>query len=252
MVSLCAPNSKTRSLRARRGVLVGLLLLAVAGLAGGCGGAGSNGGGNGGGDDRGGDDGGGSDTTPPAAPAGLAADAADGAVGLSWDAVDDADAYRVYRSTDPTDAAGGNALESGLSATTYDDPSVTNGTTYYYRVTAVDEAGNESDGSSEVAGTPFAAPTGLAGTSGDAQVQLGWNAAAGAREYNVYRSTSPTSGATGNPLTTAVAGTTYVDETPENGTKYYYRVTAVNPEDEESSASNEVGKTPFSEPPSRP
>ena len=38
------------------------------------------------------------------------------------------------------------------------------------------------------------------------------------------------------------------DETAENGTKYYYRVTTVNPEDEESAASNEVERTPFSDP----
>ena len=249
---LVSVRSKTATLSARacRGVWIGFFVFAVAGLAAGCGGAGSNGGGGEGGEGGGG--GGGSDTTPPAAPSGLAADAADEAVGLSWDAVDEADAYRVYRSTSSTSSVSGSALEGGIGSTTYEDPTVKNGTTYYYRVTAVDEAGNESEGSSERSSTPFAVPSGLAGTSGDAQVELGWNEAAGARQYNVYRSTGPTSGAEGDPLATAVAGTTYVDETAENGTKYYYRVTALNPEEEESAASNEIGKTPFSDPPDRP
>ena len=230
-----------------------VLLVSALALGGaGCGGAGPN---TGGGDDGDGGDGGGGgdegDTTAPAAPAGLTTDAGDGAVALSWDAVDDAATYRVYRATAPTDGASGSALDTGLSATSYNDPSVTNGSTYYYRVTAVDEAGNESDGSGEAASTPFAKPTQLTGTSGDGQIKLAWSEAAGAEAYRVYRATASTSGAEGDPLAT-IAPAAYTDTTAENGTKYYYRVTAVNPEDEESAASNEVAKTPFSDPPDRP
>jgi fibronectin type 3 domain-containing protein len=49
-----------------------------------------------------------------------------------------------------------------------------------------------------------------------------------------------------------VAETSYADTTAENGTKYYYRVTSVNPSGAESDASSEVEKTPFSSPPDRP
>lgn len=99
-----------------------------------------------------------------------------------------------------------------------------------------------------------AAPTGLAGTSGDGQVDLEWASSAGADTYNVYRSTSSTDGATGDPITSGVSETAYTDSSDEvtNGTKYYYRVTAVNPEDEESDGSGEIAKTPFSSPPDRP
>ncbi len=48
-----------------------------------------------------------------------------------------------------------------------------------------------------------------------------------------------------------VSEAAYTDTSAENGTKYYYRVTSFNPE-EESSASNEVEKTPFSDPPTGP
>ena len=226
----------------------GLLIVGLTLSGAGCGGAGSNGSGGGGG----GGGGGGSDTTPPAIPGDLTSDASDGAVTLAWDGVDNADTYSVYRSTSSTDGVSGSALDTDLSSTSYDDESAENGTTYFYRVTAVDEAGNESDGSDEVQGTPFAKPTDLEGNSGDSQVGLTWSAAAGAETYNVYRSGSSTDGATGDPLTTGVSDSTYVDSTAENGTKYYYRVTTVNPEDEESPGSNEVGKAAFSDPPDRP
>jgi fibronectin type 3 domain-containing protein len=68
----------------------------------------------------------------------------------------------------------------------------------------------------------------------------------------VYRSASSTDGAEGEPLATGVAETSYSDSTAENGTKYYYRVTSVNPNGAESDASSEVEKTPFSDPPDRP
>ena len=207
----------------------------------GCGGAGANGGN----DD---DDGGGDDTTAPTAPSGLTANADDALVTLSWNAVNDANTYNVYRATSATDSASGSPLATDLTETGYADESADNGTTYYYRVTAIDEAGNESDGSGEVASTPFTAPTELTGTSGNSEIELDWSGATGAASYSVYRSTSSTDGAAGDPLTTGVSQAAYTDTTAENGTKYYYRITSVNPEDEESAASNEVERTPFSDP----
>jgi fibronectin type 3 domain-containing protein len=222
-------------------LLTGVLVAGLSLTSAGCDGGGSNG--NGGPDQQ--------DTTPPSAPSNLAADASDAFVSLSWTAVDDAAAYNVYRATSSTDGVSGSALETGLSRASYADETAENGTTYYYRVTAVDTAGNESDGSGEVQSTPFATPGGLTGQSGDAQIELSWSAAAGAATYNVYRSTTSTGGAEGDPLATDVSQASYTDTAAENGTKYYYRVTAVNPEDEESDASGEVAKTPFSDP-SRP
>ena len=224
-------------------LFVGLSLVGV-----GCGGAGSN---QGGGSDNGdGDgDGDGDDTVVPAAPSGLAADASDGSVELTWESVADAESYNVYRASEsgfePSDP-----LADGQSRTSYTDAGAENGTTYYYVVTAV--ADEEGDPSGEVESTPFAAPSGLEGTSGDAQIKLEWSGGEGAESYAVYRDTESMDGATGDPLESGVSGTSYTDESAENGTKYYYRVTSVNPEDEESSSSNEVGKTPFSDPPDRP
>lgn len=92
------------------------------------------------------------DTTAPAAPAGLTATASDGEVALDWDDnTGDFASYNVYRST--TSGAGFSRVASGLTSSEYLD-TVFSGTTYYYIVTAVDAALNESDNSDEVNATP--------------------------------------------------------------------------------------------------
>ncbi len=101
---------------------------------------------------------GGGDTTPPATPTGLSPTAGDGTVDLDWsdNGEGDLDGYTVYRST----TAGGpyTALNGSLLSTSvYTDNGVTNGTTYYYVVTATDLTGNESADSGEVNATPEAA-----------------------------------------------------------------------------------------------
>lgn len=96
------------------------------------------------------------------------------------------------------------------------------------------------------------APTGLEATSADAHVQLEWDAVSEAHGYTVYRSTSPTSGPSGDPLEQGVVSASYVDLGVVNGTTYYYRVTAVGVEGRESDASDEAAVTPFDEPPGRP
>ncbi|MCS3953320.1 fibronectin type III domain-containing protein [Salinibacter ruber] len=222
----------------------------------GCGGAGSNEEG-GGGDDGGGDDGGGGGTglSAPAVPSGLEATPQDGAAQLSWEASEGADTYRVYRDTSSGVDVSSSALDTGIDQTSYTDDTAENGTEYVYAVSAVASEGGESaesDASEEAEAIPFSAPSGLAGTSRDSEVALSWQGAAGADTYNVYRSTSSTDGAEGEPLATGVAETSYADTAAENGTKYYYRVTSVNPNGTESSASGEVEKTPFSSPPDRP
>lgn len=103
--------------------------------------------------------------------------------------------------------------------------------------------------------TAPAAPSGLEATSGDSEIALSWDAVDGADTYRVYRGTSSGVDASGSPLETGITSVDYVDETAENGTKYFYVVTAVAEEDgetAESAPSNEVEKTPFSDPPDRP
>lgn len=100
-----------------------------------------------------------------------------------------------------------------------------------------------------------ASPTGLEATSQDGAIGLGWDASNEADMYRVYRSTSSGVDATSDPLDTGIGSAEYVDDTAENGTKYFYVVTAVASEGDqtaESDPSGEVEKTPFSDPPDRP
>lgn len=113
--------------------------------------------------------------------------------------------------------------------------------------------GGGSDGGGDL--SPPSSPTDLNATSQDGAIGLSWNAPKGADTYRVYRSTSSGVDPSGSPLETGLSSTEHVDETAENGKTYYYVVTAVVSEGDqtaESDPSGEVEKTPFSTPPDRP
>jgi beta-lactamase superfamily II metal-dependent hydrolase len=96
----------------------------------------------------------GPDVQPPSAPGSLVASAVSSTeIDVSWNASTDnvgVTGYRVYRSTD-----GSTFTSAGsTSSTGFADLGLTPGVTYWYRVTAVDAAGNESTASSASARTP--------------------------------------------------------------------------------------------------
>ncbi|WP_254450202.1 lytic polysaccharide monooxygenase [Cohnella herbarum] len=168
-------------------------------------------------------------TTIPAAPTGLTAAAGNAQVALSWTSSTGATSYTVKRAT----AAGGpyTNVATGVTTTSYTNSGLTNGTAYYYVVSASNSAG-ESPSSTQVNATPTAgtaiptAPTGLTATAGNAQVALSWTASTGATSYTVKRATT-----TGGPYTnvaTGVTTTSYTNTGLTNGTAYYYVVSASN------------------------
>ena len=88
--------------------------------------------------------------------------------------------------------------------------------------TATDGGGAATDAGP----TALAAPTGLDAYGASAAVGLDWDEVAGADAYNVYWSTAAgTSPATGTPIAGALPG--HVHRDLEDGTPYYYVVTAV-------------------------
>jgi hypothetical protein len=93
------------------------------------------------------------DVFPPAVPQGLVAvaDAAAGAIDLSWSPDSDSDlaAYHVYRRDVHGDAPAQRLASVGVE-TSYRDGGAQPEHTYAYSVTAVDESGNESKRSPEV------------------------------------------------------------------------------------------------------
>src|SRR6185369_4911627 len=167
-----------------------------------------------------------------------------GQVGLNRSASSVATRYNVKRSTT---SGGPYTTIASPTIASYTDTGVTNGTTYYYVVSAVNTSG-ESANSSQVNATPQlavpAVPTNLAATAGSGQVGLSWSASSGATSYNVKRSTT-----SGGPYTTIASPTTtsYTDTGVTNGATYYYVVSAVNTSGE-SANSSQVSVTPTASP----
>jgi fibronectin type 3 domain-containing protein len=186
--------------------------------------------------------------TAPNAPTGLAATGGIQQVALNWSASATATSYHVKRAT----VSGGPYTQvNAPSGTSFTDSGLTNGTKYYYVVSAVNADG-ESANSAEVSATPTssvpAIPSGLTATPGNQQVALRWTASANATSYHVKRST-----VSGGPYAQVggPAGTSFTDTGLVNGTQYYYVVTGVNAAGE-SANSSEVSATPIASAPAAP
>ncbi|MCK5398359.1 MAG: fibronectin type III domain-containing protein, partial [Thermoplasmata archaeon] len=118
----------------------------------------------------------------------------------------------------------------------FNDTGLTNGITYYYQVSAVNDAGDSSL-SDEASGIPITfpgAPRNLQGLTDSNGVQLSWEApnsdgGADITQYKVFR------GIQSDSLTElAVLGNVleYQDISITNGSTYYYSVSAVNSQGE--------------------
>ena len=165
---------------------------------------------------------------PPAAPVGLGAVSGNGFVTLSWAASYGATGYNVKRSTSSSGPFTTLSNGAGITASTFTDNSVTDGTTYFYLVTALGPGG-ESGNSTIASATPSAvppAPLGLQAIAGNGSAVLAWPPSLGATSYNLKRSTTAT-----GPFTAVASGltsTSFADSGLTNGTAYYYVLSAVN------------------------
>jgi len=177
-------------------------------------------------------------------PTGLSAAGGNAMVTLTWVATTGATSYTVSRGLKAT---GPVTILGTSTSPAYKDSAVTNGTTYYYLVSARN-ASSSSGNSDVVSATPAtvtvvpAIPGNLVAAAGNKQVSLTWTASAGATSYSIFRAL-----ATGGPYTLvgAAPASPYSDTTVSNGTAYYYVVKANNAAGN-SGYSAQVAATPTS------
>ena len=162
--------------------------------------------------------------------------ASSGKVKLTWDSVEGAVKYQIYRATTKD---GEYKLMYTTSGTSYINTKATAGKYYYYYVVAVNEEGVAS-APSNIAGRTCDLPRPVVTASNNAKtgkVKLAWEAVEGAVEYKIYRTTER-DGKYSHMYTTA--NTTYTNTNAEAGVTYYYKVVAVAAKTAANSAASAV------------
>ena len=175
-------------------------------------------------------------SAPLAAPE-LTVRAVEGAVELSWEAVQDAARYELLTWWDAQTGwqpLGGD----NLTGTSFTHTTVTAGTTYHYTIRTVNAAGQTSDwlkpyptvtvpaAATPDTGTPPPAPE-LTATAVAGAVELSWEEVTGAARYELLTWWDAQTGwqpLGGDDLT----GTSYTHTTVTAGTTYYYTIRTVN------------------------
>ena len=149
---------------------------------------------------------------------------------LKWKAVSGAAKYEVYRARSKD---GDYIKYATVTGTSYTNTSyIESGSTYYYKVRALDANGTAGAWSSIVSVTyravstgTLSAPTVTGGTDSQGRPTLKWNAVTGAAKYEVYRSYSRDGSYSkySTQTSTGYTNSSYLT----SGTTYYYKVRAL-------------------------
>lgn len=169
-----------------------------------------------------------------------------GAITATWSSVSGATAYSIYRDSSATGSFA-EAVSRNQTALAYTDAAsnLSNGQTYYYKVSASNAAGQcvspQSNSSSATSCAPPDIPSGLkASPRGLKQVELTWTASTGASQYAIMRGTSRGAEVDVTP-TVPITTTSYTDTDLIVDTTYYYKIRA------QSGASSACSSAPSAE-----
>lgn len=197
----------------------------------------------------------------PASPTAVTAVAGDKQVTVSWHPGDQTSKYTVYYDTHPNvDTAKASFVVATVPDQNFQTVTqavitpLTNGTTYYFVVTAYvhnsDEPLEDGEGVSapslEVSATPGPAPAppaSISAVEGDSSITISWPSAAGATSYNIYW--FPDAPFTKkNGVKIAQVSSPYLLTGLTNKLTYFFVVTAVN-QDGEGAFSSVGAATPL-------
>lgn len=150
-----------------------------------------------------------------------------GKIVLSWNAVEGAASYQVYRTTGSNTEFDKIATVNG---TTFTDTTAAIGTKYYYKVRAIGTNGSYGAFSYEKAAKFSCSAPALKITTSSGHPKIYWKKVNGAKEYKIYRCTDGVS----YKYYDKTKNTSYTNLSTTIGTTYYYKVKAVSADGIES------------------
>ena len=193
-----------------------------------------------GGNNTGGNNTSGGVTSVPGAPTGVKATAqSSSSIRITWNTVSGATSYKIY--IGKASYSTFSELIGTSTTTSYTDTDCKPGETWYYKVSAVNSAGESTLSSYTNATTPSSGGnnTGGGGASvpsapnvptvtplSATSLQISWSSVSGAVYYKLYRSAPGESDF--SLLKDNLSVTSWVDLNLTTGGTYYYRVSAVN------------------------
>ncbi|MBI5416572.1 fibronectin type III domain-containing protein [Candidatus Poribacteria bacterium] len=188
-------------------------------------------------------------------PTGFAVTPADGEVVLRWDLSNDEylDHYIIYRNTIGLEGTYTDISKLNKNVALYKDKGLKNGTTYYYKLVAVNARYVEGKPAGPLFCTPVSsrppdAPKKIILDARNNKNFLHWdfNKEMDLKGYNIYRNNLP-KGEFKKINSVSPNINSYFDTSLNNGEKYYYRVTACNLADLESFYDTTILGIPFAE-----
>ena len=174
------------------------------------------------------------------APVSLVATTTNSGIELTWITINGATGHEIYRYTTAScmtaRADMGSCTHDTFStgsSTSYTDSTAVGGTTYYYRVAALQSGISAGELSNEASATAsLLAPEFYSATGDYGEIDLSWKVVDGATSYDIYRYTTASCLSDADltcveaNLSAAGSDTTYTDSGLDGLVTYYYRLAA--------------------------
>ncbi|MEL7570816.1 MAG: hypothetical protein AAGU14_09695, partial [Eubacteriaceae bacterium] len=143
---------------------------------------------------------------------------------ISWNEVEGATGYRVYRATS---SSGTYTYLGATTSTSYTSTGLATGKYYYYKVLAYTTANGVTTYSAyssvKYAKVTPSTPTASAESYSSNSIKISWGAVSGATMYELWKSTSATENFT---LLKSTVSNYYINTSLATGNTYYYKVRA--------------------------